>query len=174
MTPNGGGGLIQGFDANVIGLSASLRSGLGQSGRWYYQIDGAYGVGSERRSSDTGVSTFVDEVKVSMYYGQAQFGYRHPLSGVARVFASGGLKYASTGARFDSQSGTFTSSIESERMSGIGLTRTLGGEVDLTPRIALRSEFYNSFLWLRAEDQGAEYRQTFKEGCFRATLVFGF
>jgi opacity protein-like surface antigen len=161
-----GPGLSFVLDADVIGLGASYRRGLGQRNNWYLQLDGGYGIGSQKFTS----GAFSDEIRVSTTYIQTQYGYQHRLGNTVTLFAGGGLKYISTRGTFDDG----TNEIDGESMKGFGLTRTLGGQVDLTSQLALRSELYSSFLWNSVKDGSVEYKHTFKEGCFRGTLVFGF
>lgn len=167
-TPNSGGFINQ-VDGAAIGAGLTFRHRLSASSGWFLDGQAGYGAGATRWETGPPLN-LSDRISLKAYYGQVGFGYEVPITTKVSAYGLGGVQYLSTTGTFDNGS----TEVDGEPFNVFGLSKSLGGYLQLNDGSSLFAEQYSTFGWGSAEDKGAKYRTTVKYGCYRAGLLFSF
>lgn len=170
VTPGGSGVPIFGFGGAVVGAGAHYQYRPNVNSGFYLRGMGGFGVGSQTAEWDVGSISVIDKVSFSSVYGSAAGGVIMPIRRTTGAYAQAGLFYSTTKATFDDG----TDEEDGEPFKVIGIDTAIGLRQGIGGKNSLFFEQYSQYGWGSAKQDGSEYKESVKYGCFRGGIHFGF
>jgi hypothetical protein len=168
LTP-GTGGFIGPVSGAVMGVAFTYQRRLSSESGWFLDAGAGDGWGREANEVVQPIA-FTKRTSFSAQYGRAGMGYEVRITDKASAFASAGVFYSATRARFDNGG----SAVDGARFKTWGLDQALGLRVAVGGAVALHGELVASHGWGSGKGPDAAYRATVKSGAARGGVLFGF